>query len=246
MSSKQGRSVAKIRNRPAVPLDRRLEKNLVAYAVATGAALLVSATPSDAEVIYTPSNTPVTIAHANQGPVYTTLDLNNDGVPDFTFTLSSTLHYSSYGYTSRARFILKVSPDQTGNEIVQGELPLNASAVPAGVAIGPQQKFGTGGYMVKRSATLHTAHTSGSWAPLEFAYVGLKFVINGQVHYGWARIKFPFPGQSQDPSIYGYAYESTANKAISAGQTSGTNQTSSSAKPAPASLGVLAAGVSVE
>jgi hypothetical protein len=242
MSTKPYGSVEKIRSRSTARLGAHLEKNLLAYAAAASAALLSTAMPAEAEVIYTPSNTPMTVAPANEGPVYTTLDLNNDGVPDFTFTISSTLHFSSYGYTSRAKFILKISPEQIGNEVVQGKQPTTASAVAAGVAIGPQQKFAASGYMVKRSGTFGTPNTLGSWQPLEFAYVGLKLVINGEVHYGWARIKFPYPEATQYPSIYGYAYESTPNQPITAGQTSGSKQASSNSTPAPASLGMLAAG----
>jgi hypothetical protein len=219
-----------------------MEKNLLAYAAAASAALLPSALPAEAEIVYTASNTPLAIAHQNKGPVYTTLDLNNDGVPDFTFAISSTAHFSSYGYTTRAKFFLKVNPFQKSNQAVQGAQPLTASAVPAGVKIGPQEKFGSGDlYMQHDTFNGYTGKSSGTWQKVEFAYLGVKFVIDGQVHYGWARIKFPYPGAIYYPSIYGYAYESTPNQPITAGQTDEGNQSGSAA--GSASLGVLAAGV---
>jgi hypothetical protein len=236
----QSRSVAKRSERPTASLGRHLEKNLLAYVAAASAALLPSALPAEAEIIYTPSNTPMAIAHANRGPVYTTLDLNNDGVPDFTFAISSTLHFSSYGYTTRAKFFLKVNPYQKSNRAVQGQVPLTASAVPAGVRIGPQEKFGAGDlYMQHNTFDWSVGKSSGTWQKVEFAYLGVKFMINGQVHYGWARIKFPYAGAIYYPSIYGYAYESTPNQPITAGQTSGSDHSSTAE---PASLGRLAAG----
>lgn len=242
MSSKQSRSVARTWNRSTTRLGRHLEKNLIAYAAAASAGLLSTALPAEAEIIYTPSNTPMTIARQNNGVTFTTLDLNNDGIPDFTFAISSTAHFSSIGYTTRARFYLKVIPGQAGNEAVQGAQAPTASAVPAGVKIGPQEKFAPGDlYMVNQAYVRGgTARSSGTWQKVEFAYVGLKILIDGQVHYGWARIKFPYPYAYQYPSIYGYAYESTPNQPIATGQTSGSESSSNTVEPA--SLGMLAAG----
>jgi hypothetical protein len=230
-----------------VRLGRHLEKNLIAYAVAASAGLVSASLPAEAEIIYTPSNTPLALNRQNEGPVFTNLDLTNDGVPDFTFGMSSTVHFSSIGYSSRFKFYLKVIPGQTGNEAVRGSQAPTASAVPAGVRIGPNEKFGTGGYMVHEvySRSGHIDQSSGSWQKVEFAYVGLKFLTNGQVHYGWARIKFPYPNAFHYPSIYGYAYESTPNTPIVAGQISGSESENSSNTGAPVSLGMLAAGAPV-
>jgi hypothetical protein len=241
---RQSRSLTQSKARSAVRLGRNLEKHLAAYAAAaTGAVLLSTAPCADAQIVYTPSNTPFALNHQNQGPTFTTLDLNNDGVPDFTFAMSSTAHFSSIGYTTRFKLYMKVVPDQTGNEVVQGSLAPTASAVPAGVTIGPKEKFVADGYMVHQvySQQGHINQSSGTWQKVEFAYVGLKFLINGQVHYGWSRVKFPYPSGYQYPSIYGYAYESTPNTPIVTGQTSGTAPTHAAAE-VPASLGMLAGG----
>jgi len=214
-----------------------LEHRLLAYAAAASAGLLSSALPSEAEIIYTPSNTPITIAVSGKGPVFTPLDLDNDGNPDFSFVMFSAKRYSSQGgSTTGARFFLKLDPRQTGNQAVQGA-QASASAVPAGATIGPQQKFGSGGLYLQRTGS----RSFGTWKQVEYAYVGLKFLIDGQVHYGWARVKFPFAGGIHYPSIYGYAYESTPNQPIVTGQTSGTAQANTSVS-VPPSLGILAAG----
>jgi hypothetical protein len=261
MSSRQQRSLSKTPSRAMMRLGRHLEKNLLAYTAAAGAGLVTFAMPAEAEIIYTPSNTPMVINGSNHGLGLTQLDLNNDGTPDFAFGLSSTVRFTSIGYTSRFKFLLRVAPDQAGNQVVQGQQAGTAAAIAAGRKIGPQQKFGANGYLVHQIYSRNSKGkdvSSGSWRNLEFAYVGLKFLINGEVHYGWARIKFPYPNGYGFPSIYGYAYESVANQPIIAGQTSGTyeadgvqsspavestEQKTAAAASTPATLGALAAGI---
>jgi hypothetical protein len=253
------------KSRSKAPLGNLLEKNLVAYAAAAGASLLTVSLPADAQIIYTPSNTPMAVAVQNGGPALTPLDLNNDGSPDFNFILSSTLRFFSSTFvatTTAFKFFLKVNPAQKGNQAVQGHEAMAASALSAGAIIGPQQKFGEGGLNLWFSSLKSNRFgRSGSWQPVEYAYVGLKFSINGQTHYGWARIKFAIPASYYPalryPSIYGYAYESTPNKPILAGQTSESSQQSSERgseqssgqrfqsgprAAAPANLGMLALG----
>jgi hypothetical protein len=56
-------------------------------------------------------------------------------------------------------------------------------------------------------------------------YLGLRFAINGKVHYGWARLTV-----SVSNGIYatltGYAYETIPNKSIIAGATKGPDNNS--------------------
>ncbi len=239
--------------RPRTRLGQNLEKNLLAYAAAASAAVLSAALPADAEIIYTPSNIPMAVAHRNMGPVFTHFDLNNDGIRDFTFAMSYTSLYNSS--TLRHKFYLKVVPVQAGNGAVEGANTATAAALSQGDTVGPRQKFGADGlYMVLSEFNAYRSRRSGTWQKVEYAYVGLKFVITGEIHYGWARIKFPYAGTFFDPgalgypSIYGYAYESTPNQPIVAGQTSGSAPNASLPNPSaatkPASLGMLAAGAS--
>ena len=221
MSSLQGQSVKKPKTRPTDRLGRNLEKNLLAYAAAASGGLLSAALPADAQIVYTPSNTPMAMGQVNKGPAFTSLDLNNDGIPDFSFAMLSDrgLRTSTY----RFKFYLKVVPNQPGNEAVQGSQAPTASAVPAGVTIGPKERFAHGGLYLAIQSYNGGSRSSGTWRKVEFAYVGLKFLINSEVHYGWARVKFPYAGGTAYPSIYGYAYESSPNTPIVTGQKSGSS-----------------------
>jgi hypothetical protein len=89
-------------------------------------------------------------------------------------------------------------------------------------------------------------------------YLGLKFVINGKVHYGWARLNVTF-GTGSSPAnvpvfatLTGYAYETIPGKAIIAGNiiagaTKGADDVEPTASlntptPEPNTLGMLALG----
>jgi len=82
-------------------------------------------------------------------------------------------------------------------------------------------------------------------------YLGVKFEIKGQTHFGWARLNV----QVQLPltitaTLTGYAYETIPNKPIMAGKTKGPDDVMVGEPdavrimppPEPATLGILARG----
>jgi hypothetical protein len=245
MSSQQIRSLSKASSRPTARLARHLEKNLLAYATAASAGLVSLSLTAEAEIIYTPCNTPMTRPIFGERPALTPLDLNNDGTADFSFAMFSTGR-GTFGSTTYLKFFLAITPRRADNAVVQGQQVGTAAAVATDKKIGSAQEFGTGDlYMAFFSFNHSITRNSGTWPTVEFAYVGLKFLIDGQVHYGWARVKFPYPGDWEYPSIYGYAYESTPNQPILTGQTSGDGDDAaeeSADESMPASLGALAGG----
>jgi hypothetical protein len=64
-------------------------------------------------------------------------------------------------------------------------------------------------------------------------YLGLKFQINGETHYGWARLNVQV--NTTKLTIYsrltGYAYETTPNTPIAAGQTHSASEIGTLASP---------------
>lgn len=213
------------RSHAPVTLANNLEKRLLTYTAAVSAAgvgLLSTALPAEAKVVYTPSNIPIV--------TLTQLDLNKDGTPDFTF--------NAYSYQTHGNGIeyLKVSPDQPTDEIlgVASRGKFAAAALPPGYRVGPKRPFKSdlnGLYMAKVEFGTSRRTYYGPWLFVETAYLGLKFAINGEVHYGWARIKFAAPGFFQTASIAGYAYETVANKAVVTGVKKGTAQEPGTAAP---------------
>jgi hypothetical protein len=87
---------------------------------------------------------------------------------------------------------------------------------------------------------LYATSVFGPWSQVKQAYVGLQFVVEGRIHYGWARVRI----NSQSPkgisaTLTGYAYETIPNKPITTGATKGPDVVVESD-----TLGHLAAGSS--
>ena len=233
-----------LKSRNAAQLTSATEKKLLGYATlaaASGVAMLALAPSAEAKVVYTATNQKL--------PLNTTfvLDVNGDGIPDFNFfagtLLGGALKRDTYTFNSDAT--LTVSAASQSNQVRGAQFV--ASALPAGVKIGGDRKFEGGNlFMGAVSATDGGPPTYfGPWAPqggnVKDHYVGLKFVINGETHYGWARfnvqIRQPLKGNLQ-AILTGYAYETVPNASIMAGKTSGAEK----ADTRPATLGQLAAG----
>jgi len=224
--------------RTASPINSTLEKKLSAYIAVAGAAgvgMLAVTQPAEAKVVFTATNVAVTQS--------TPIDLNNDGIADFTFQFWAPGWHSVY---------LDVEPQVTGNA-VRGIGNSSAACGFFGVPVGPGQKFlanSYSGHGVRMAAFFSngtSARSFGPWANVTNRYLGFKFLINGQVHFGWARVSVS--KYVRNVELTGYAYETTPNKNILEGHTSGPEKASMIAPadlltpaPQPASLGMLARG----
>lgn len=89
-----------------------------------------------------------------------------------------------------------------------------------------------------------------TWPPGQSRYLGLQFLINGKVHFGWARLNVTCRGLDVVAKLTGYAYETVPNKPIGAGQTKGSDEETGAGRdaaltaPTPKTswLGLLALG----
>jgi len=227
------------------------QKHLHTYALAASAAgvsVLAMAQPAEAEVVYTPTNTQIGI---NQT---VSLDLNGDGTTDFN------LRDSSRSGSDVRLFSLRVVPLQTGNAVAlaAGKFNGEAADLASGHRIGPETRVG-GSY--SSSVLMVSGHISsspfrsvcrGRWKDKQNRYLGLKFMISGEVHYGWARLSVTCSGAKITGVLTGYAYETIPNKSLKAGQETGTLDESlvtpeestprSAPVPAASTLGTLARG----
>jgi hypothetical protein len=225
--------------RACTRINSRLEKKLAAYmavGAAAGAGLLTAVSPAQAEVVYTPANLTL-----KQG--ITPLDVNNDGVADFRF------YRGGYGHGSRL-YILQ----QDAKNLVFNSATFNAAPLPAGARIGPKGAFtedeDKAWFMAGWSEGLSgiSSRSNGPWKQAQSTYLGLKFSVNGETHYGWARMTVNAK-TGIVATLTGYAYETIPNKPILAGAKSGPAESASDlrmnlftpAKPSP-TLGLLAGG----
>ena len=215
------------------------EQRLISYALSAGAAgcALALATTAQAEVVYTPTYASLPLQTYASGAGYP-LDLNRDGVPDFK------LVNSSFGHGGNAL----VRPANRINRVFgTGTL---ASAFQPGASIGSAGPFAHRGpheaatFMGGWSVNSGVSSSRGPWQDAHNLYLGLKFFINGEAHFGWARLSY----HTGRMSLTGYAYETVANKPIAAGAQSGDDALVKPSSefnapgPAAASLGLLAQG----
>jgi hypothetical protein len=117
-----------------------------------------------------------------------------------------------------------------------------AQALAAGASIGPSGVFQSQKTRMEIVQWLSDSSQTlayGPWRNVSNRYVGLKILINGSTHYGWARFSVANSGSlttgvSIKATLTGIAVETIADKPIKAGQTT--------ASETKGSLGCLAAG----
>jgi hypothetical protein len=226
-----------VRTRPAVRLNAKLDKSLFAYAaaaIAAGVGLLALAQPGEGKVIYTKAHKQI----ASNTTLH--LDLNHDGVTDFNLKN----FFSATGTPGTAFGSLTVSPAAHGNAI-WGHSAFRrgyASALYAGIRVGPKGRFLPGAGKMA-SADSRNYICTGGWANVANRYLGLKFFIKGQAHFGWARLNVTCSGGMVNPVLTGYAYETVADRPILTGRERGSDESNDSTSAASSgSLGRLAQG----
>jgi len=225
-------------------LSESISRQLNMYALAAGAAgvgLLALAQPSEAKIVYTATHHVIGPNHSYR------LDLNHDGTTDFT------LNNSAYCGTDLCNFNLSLKPANRNRAIgyVDGFQRPWESALMGGVRIGPSDTFKEGRGGMVEVIYFSYAYVVGPWANTKDRCLGLMFVINGETHYGWARLNVKVQKTAIIATLSGYAYETIPNKSIVAGKETGTDdanleQSDSATLTAPisqpASLGLLAMG----
>jgi hypothetical protein len=231
--------------RKTANLSESVHRHLNMYAIAASAAAvgMVSAQPAQARIVYTPTHH--TLANGR-------LPIPIDGTHDFTL---SDKFYIITGSWSTQLLNLNVR----GSAGVVGA-KRSAAALKYGAVIGPSDKFQTGKVLMAGGfceTQISSSRVFGAFANTTQRYLGLKFKVNGKVHYGWVRFASVKAsacngGPGVTAVLTGYAYETIPSKSIKAGQTKGAEEEdfdhgASLAnpipdKPQPPSLGVLALG----
>jgi hypothetical protein len=209
-----------------------LRQHFNRFAIATilaGGVLLPVAWPAEAQIVYTPTN--ITIG---PGGTYN-LDLNNDGVTDFTIAQKESVSKCPPSPPTGVPAVEATHPDGKGGYSLHTatiETPASGNGAegkgnrPArpqsGEQIGPSERFSQDpkGFMAYRAVSCGGgASSGGNWFNAA-GYLGLSFQVDGQTYYGWAYLtvdeNFPLDNTT---TLTGYAYESTPGMPINAGQT---------------------------
>jgi hypothetical protein len=236
-------------SRTPVSLSESIHDQLNSYvlaATAAGVGMLALAQPAQGKIIYTSTHKTIRV-HQRYN-----LDLNHDGVSDFTIQLKTT-HTRGTSFFST----LELLP-RKNNAVAGGYLSTGCGARPSafalsrGVLVGSKQQFhGKPAVMAFAGTIDGISAYCGPWLNVKNRYLGLKFIIRGKTHFGWARLSVISTNISiTSATLTGYAFETIPNKPIIAGKTYGPDDISvggpdaavTQPTPEPATLGALAMG----
>lgn len=248
-----------------------------AAACAAGVAILAEAMPAEGEIVYTSTNTPILVGSPvsldlnHDGVIDFVLSNNLDGPRRHPSCSPCTLvqHGSLkagplqvgnaiWGVTSS---VYPLGSQSQRRKRQQGKLNTvqeAAAAVEWGVVVGngPERSFQSQALPMDSSNSIYyfggreTVNSFGAWGKGRRStgpYLGFKFLIDGEIHYGWARVNVHAEFLHLSATLTGYAYETVANHPILTGFTHGSVDASSDASqqtqpPVAGSLGRLAIG----
>lgn len=222
-------------------LSATLNHRLAAYgaaAVAMGVGIPAAAQVPVGHIVYTPADIPILAP----GGSTISLDLNHDGVADFTITTSG---YSSSRNGNFYKHEAVYETPATGNSAIGKRALAKGQIIDMGgqfraseVALADVNFFAASGHFGTSS--------KGAFKRVVDKYLGVKFSIGGQMHEGWVRISMKSSFGDITGTITGYAYDTVPNETgLAAGQIRGgtagtTTPEDSTAKPA--TLGMLGLG----
>ena len=221
-------------------VSENFESRLSAYAMAAGAAgvgLLAAAPSANAKVVYTPVHI---VFDGGTVPI----DLNHDGINDFVLSI--------YNFISNGRRLQVRGVAPQNGVLCSGSSGYPPLALKAGYRIGTGERYGSfdrrGAPAVNVVDTKFGTYVGGPFANAGNRFLGLKFNLNGETHYGWALLRAGAGVVGNRSTIkatlLGYAYDTVAGQAIGAGQGAAADEKSDEKSEAPEArtLGMLALG----
>jgi hypothetical protein len=196
-------------------MNKDLQKRLGKYTAA--AAALVGATGANAQIVYTDVNPD--FAHPGNEIGYG-LDLNNDANFDFALFSADTLFASG----NRLRYTV-VAPYGTAaaSNAIAGEAP---GGYDYALALNSGQMIdNTLNWIAATNTMAYNVNTANpyneNWNGVTDKYLGLKFVVAGNTHYGWARLDVLAIADIW--TLKDYAFNASPNTGLTAGQMTGVS-----------------------
>lgn len=226
--------------RSFAPVSDSLERSLYSYALsatAAGVAALALAQPAEGRIVYKPLHIFVPF-----GPPYEAcVSVDNE---------AASVCLAVSGELSLISLLGGVRPYAAPNSPIGRNISGYSSvlALRSGAKIGPAQAFG--GYLMAKGHGTSYIYWRGFWANegkgVKNRYFGFRFKgKDAKLHYGWARItvKMSKPNNVlESVLVSGLAFETTPNKPIIAGKTSGPDVITPPAETETGTLGRLALG----
>jgi hypothetical protein len=246
------------KNTSLSPSVQKLLNSYVLAASAAGVGALALAQPAKAEVVYTPTHFQL------RGDLPFPLDLTHNG--------KATLFLMERGFdeTGGNEYVQVchkpwlntgtgvwncLSTTLATNQLNQVKVTTSgvAAALGKGISIQKGDRFGgKKGNTVRMGSVFYATNSPGKttwrnpWVDggkgVKDRYLGIKFLIDGQFHFGWARLTVATTQHNFTTTITGYAYETVPGQAILTGETSGPDVITLPPGAKAGTLGSLAAG----
>ncbi|HPD65306.1 MAG TPA: T9SS type A sorting domain-containing protein [Bacteroidia bacterium] len=194
------------------------DRKLKSYS-ALAAGLVVAGNAANGQIIYTDIDPDIILSDTSY-----LLDMNKDSIPDFKIVQEKYFYYST--------FFMNIGGVQTlnGNEALGDTLTVSSSGstylmfyprplnkndlIDENQGVWEDSSYG----LLYQKAVLGSQNiTLGKWRGGSEKYLGLRFKIGNDWHYGWARLSVS--KNADTVVIKDFAYESHPAKKILAGQT---------------------------
>lgn len=191
-------------------MKKGIQSKLNAYAAAAGTMALAGA--ADAQVVYTDIN-PDTIVHDTVGYV---LDFDNNGVPELR--IETDMYVGSSATVNFAQVTVLGSP----NNAVIGSLYYATYPFPTAMNTGDSIAQSNANWQpatfnngIQYLGVVTSSATYANWIGVNDKYLGVRFQIGANTHYGWVRLSV---SSGVDTIIVkDYAYQVLPGVGITAG-----------------------------
>ncbi|MBK8343660.1 MAG: T9SS type A sorting domain-containing protein [Bacteroidetes bacterium] len=190
-------------------------------------------TGMSAQVVYTDINPDETL---NLDGEFYLLDLNDDGISDYRFSLTDTIYPAFFVLASNSSStfdgIVKRIAVYAYNGSVAGSEGSSGTLIPyalnEGIEINGTLQFqsnevtetqylglylGVVDYPV--AGSIYQFTQMGNWLGMDEKYMGLKLIDDGNIYYGWARLSVNATNDAI--TLHDFAFEATPNTQIIAG-----------------------------
>jgi len=194
-------------------MNRKTTKKLAAYSALAAGVVAVGGT-AEAQIIYNDVNPDQTWTADHQ----LDLDLNSDGINDFTFFIEVGKTYTG-GPVNAVRVTPAVGNEFLGSSSGNFFYPF---AMNVNQPINDAQTIWNGtknGGLLTMAFNYTAGGSYGNWINATDKYLGLRYFVGANLHYGWIRFTIDCNSASNTVTLKDYAYNSVAEQGILAGQT---------------------------
>lgn len=179
--------------------------------------LILFVSKAQSQIVYTSVNPNFEIDFSSVGSAANLfpIDFNNDGVVDFNFR---------YDVYNPGNYFVHITSSNSfsynPNNKAMGTGTFNSYGVPYAkpLAFGTDISSASANWITEQRGPLLADQQNPNFMTLGDRYIGVRFLVNGQNFYGWILVSLG----NNKLMIKSYAYQSTPNTGISAGDTGGS------------------------